>query len=43
MIRKVVISPFAPPWFEKTLRAAVEKFGIDIPIFQSDLAAEPFF
>jgi len=39
----IVISPFAPIWFDNVLRDTMNRYGVDIPIMESSLSAEPFF
>lgn len=39
----VVPSPFSPPWFQTLLTSLVERFGIQVPVKESELLAQPFF
>ncbi|HEY3918635.1 MAG TPA: hypothetical protein VGL83_12625 [Stellaceae bacterium] len=43
LIKKLVISPFAPPWFEAALQKAIKTFNLTLPVCRSELTAEPFF
>jgi hypothetical protein len=43
LIREVVISPFAPSWFEDVLKETMAKYGLEARIRPSELAAQPFF
>lgn len=43
LLRSVVVSPFAPMWFEDVLKETMVRFGISAQITSSDLVAEPFF
>lgn len=39
----VVPSPFAPDWFPGLVQALLARFGLTLPVVQSELVAEPFF
>lgn len=41
LLRSIVISPEAPPWFDSLVRAVAEKFGITAPVRRSKLATDP--
>lgn len=43
LTKKLVISPFAPPWFEAVLQNTIKTFGLTLPVYRSELEAEPFF
>jgi hypothetical protein len=43
LLGAVVVSPFAPPWFEAVLREVMARFGVNAPIRPSELLLEPFF
>jgi hypothetical protein len=43
LIQKVVISPFAPSWFESVLRETLRKYELEVPVYKSELLAAPFF
>jgi hypothetical protein len=43
LVHGVVVSPFAPSWFDGVVRATVRAFGMQLPIVTSELSAEPFF
>lgn len=43
LIREVVVSPFAPSWFEDVLKETMAKYGLEARIRLSELAAQPFF
>jgi hypothetical protein len=42
-IDAVVISPFAPAWFNDVVLDVIGKFGLTIPVVSFDLTAEPFY
>lgn len=42
-MHRVVMSPFAPSWFEGVLKDVMVKYGMDLTPSPSELAAEPFF
>ena len=42
-IKGVVVSPFAPKWFNSVMKEVMQKFSLDVPIRASELLAEPFF
>ena len=41
LIEKLIISPFAPPWYVVTLKRLKEQLGFRFPIFQSKLLTAP--
>jgi hypothetical protein len=43
LIQTLIVSPFAPPWFEKVLKETIAKMGLSITIKRSELNEEPFF
>jgi hypothetical protein len=43
LIRAVVVSPFAPTWFDEVLKEVMRRFEVQVPIISSELAAQPFF
>lgn len=43
LIDEVVISPFAPAWFEPLLADVIEKFGFRLDVRPSELCEEPFY
>lgn len=43
LIGKVVISPFAPAWFEGTVKDALAKYGVTTLVTPSELSEDPFF
>jgi hypothetical protein len=43
LLKAIVISPFAPSWFEPLLREVMTRFGADAPTKPSDLLLQPFF
>jgi hypothetical protein len=43
LIQKIVISPFAPSWFEGTLRDTLKRYGVIAQIVESELATIPFY
>ena len=43
LLKAVVVSPFAPLWFEAVLCEAMARFAVSAPIRPSELLLEPFF
>ena len=43
LIAGVYISPYAPKWFEDVVRDITEKYGLNKPIFYSEMKAKPFY
>lgn len=43
LIQRIYISPLAPPFFCEAVRAVAERFGLSLPIDQSDLASKPLY
>ena len=43
LITGIYISPYAPKWFEDVVRDITEKYGLNKPIFYSEMAAKPFY
>lgn len=43
LLRVVVVSPFAPIWFEDVLRETMSRFNINSTIAKSELLLEPFY
>lgn len=43
LLEQVVPSPFAPAWFPNLLASLVGRFGLKVPIEDSELLAQPFF
>jgi len=43
LIEKIFVSPSAPEWFYFLVKKIVKKFGIEKPVRQSSLMADPFF
>lgn len=43
LIHDVVVSPFAPPWFEPLLVDVIDRFGFSFPVRRSELSEEPFY
>ncbi|WP_417233035.1 hypothetical protein [Brevundimonas sp.] len=43
LIDVVVLSPFAPEWFQWVLSDVISKFGWSIPVVKSDLLDPPFY
>ena len=43
LIEAIYISPYAPAWFESVVRSVAEKYGINKPIYYSEMTEAPFF
>jgi hypothetical protein len=43
LIEQVVVSPFAPEWFEGVLRDIIARFGFAFELHPSELLEQPFF
>lgn len=43
LIAGIYISPYAPKWFEEVVHDIVEKYGLNKPVFYSEMAAKPFY
>lgn len=43
LIEGIYISPYAPKWFEDVVRDITEKYGLNKPIFYSEMKAKPFY
>lgn len=43
LVMAVVVSPFAPPWLHALLEKTMMRHGVNLPLRQSELLAEPFF
>ena len=43
LITGIYISPYAPKWFGEVVHDIVEKYGLNKPIFCSEMAAKPFY
>jgi hypothetical protein len=41
LLRSIVISPDAPPWFENLVRQSARRYGIRAPVRRSKLATDP--
>jgi len=42
LVESVFISPTAKPWFTDLVKGVLMRYGLSLPVRQSDLAAEPF-
>lgn len=42
-IDAVVVSPYAPPWFDDLVRDTLNRFGVSIAVEKSSLLAVPFY
>lgn len=43
LIREVVVSPFAPTWFESVVRDLMQRFDVQLPLRTSEILLQPFF
>ena len=43
ILREVVISPFAPGWFQATLQSVMDRFDVALPVRASELLEQPFY
>ena len=43
LIERVFVSPTAKPWFLELVKKVLLTYRVDVPVHQSDLAAEPLF
>jgi hypothetical protein len=43
LIGAVVVSPFAPPWFDDVLKEVMRRFDVHASVVSSELIAQPFF
>ncbi len=43
VVERILLSPTAPPWFEKVVRSLVEKYGCNFPVERSVLIRPPKF
>ena len=43
LLAAIVVSPFAPLWFESVLSVTLKRFRVSAPIIKSELISEPFF
>ena len=43
LIEAIYISPYAPAWFESVVHSVAEKYGINKPIYYSEMKEAPFF
>ncbi|MFL6630950.1 MAG: hypothetical protein ACJ8HJ_01380 [Massilia sp.] len=41
LLRSIVVSPDAPPWFERLVRQSAQRYGIRAPVRRSKLATDP--
>lgn len=43
LIEQVVVSPYAPPWFQSVVKETIKKFGYSLPVEISEIEAIPFY
>jgi hypothetical protein len=43
LIEKICISPFSPDWYKDNVQVIVEKFGLEVPVWQSELDKKPVY
>lgn len=43
LIENIYISPFSPVWYKESVKTIVKKFGLDVPVLQSELDKQPLF
>ena len=43
LVENIFVSPAAKPWFSELLKKVLRRYHLDVPVRQSDLAAEPLF
>ena len=43
LVENIFISPAAKPWFSELVKKVLRRYQLDLPVRQSDLAAEPLF
>lgn len=43
LVLAVIPSPFAPPWLQGLIEKTLLRYGLELPLRESELLAEPFF
>jgi len=43
LIENIYISPFSPAWYRESVQTIVKKFGLDVPVLQSELDKKPLY
>jgi hypothetical protein len=43
LIENIYISPFSPNWYRDNVQVIVEKFGLEVPVLQSELDKKPVY
>ena len=43
LIENVLVSPTVGPWFRELLEEVLSRYGLNVPVRQSDLAADPLY
>lgn len=43
LIENIYISPFSPNWYRDNIQVIVEKFGLKVPVLQSELDKKPIY
>lgn len=43
LVEMIVPSPFAPSWFQSLLGEVTQRFGLEVPVVESELLGQPFF
>ncbi len=43
LVENMFVSPSSKPWFSELLRKVLLKYGLSVPVRQSDLAADPLY
>ena len=41
LLARVVVSPMAEPWFSELVRSVTARYGLDVPVEESELARDP--
>ena len=43
LTQKIFVSPTAKSWFSELVKKVLRTYNLEVPVRQSDLAAEPLF
>jgi hypothetical protein len=43
LVEQVVVSPYAPPWFQSVVEETISKFGYSVPVAASEIEEAPFY
>ena len=43
LIKKIIVSPYAEPWFHDVMKNLTETYGVNIEVSKSELSGDPIY